>query len=86
VAGAGVGVGEEARRASKAFNAIALVVSSFSYHTKSIREDERRTIWRRDEKPTWRYGGTYLLRSASALAPPGPGNEEYPPATGSSHP
>lgn len=29
---------------------------------------------------------TYRLRSASALAPPGPGREVYPPATGSSHP
>lgn len=28
----------------------------------------------------------YRLRSASALAPPGPGREAYPPATGSSHP
>ena len=36
--------------------------------------------WRNDVRKT------HLLRSASALAPPGPGNELYPPATGSSHP
>jgi hypothetical protein len=32
--------------------------------------------WRKHELGSW----TDLLRSASALAPPGPGREEYPPA------
>ena len=71
----GVGAGDpEASLASRAFNAIALGVSFFLHGVGIPKRKETR------ERTTYR------LRSASALAPPGPGREVYPPATGSSHP
>jgi hypothetical protein len=54
-----VGAGDpDAKRASRAFNAIALFISSTSFLAIQ-----------------GRTGVTYLLRSASALAPPGPGSD-----------
>lgn len=73
----GAGAGDpDASLASRAFNAIALGVSFFLHVWERSRATRREARKRR----------TYRLRSASALAPPGPGREVYPPATGSSHP
>lgn len=63
-AGPGGRVADVATRASRAFNATALIVS-YVLPTSAIAKEKIKTIKKI----------AHLLRSASALAPPGPGNE-----------